>query len=52
MTFRSVPQKTSGGQDEIWSADEQTRELLSLMLLELKKITFQLSLITDEEDRE
>ena len=52
MTFRSVPQKTRAGQDEIWSADEQARELLSLMLLELKKITFQLSLITDEEDRE
>lgn len=54
MTKISNPQQTEGGRQELTIADDNAQELLYQILVELKKISLQLSIITDidvsEED--
>lgn len=49
MTYIPLPQKEKGGQKEIWTADEDIKELLRQVLVELKTMNIHLHTITEEE---
>ena len=48
MSYFKNPEKVEGGQREVITSDDNTQEILSEILKELKKMNIHLSLITDE----
>ncbi len=48
MTYQPVPITEAGGQKRIWSADEETRELLRKILLEIRKLVAHAEIVTGE----
>jgi len=49
MTYIPLPQEKEGGQKKIWTNDQNVKELLEQMLLELKEIKLHLKIVTGEE---
>jgi hypothetical protein len=49
MTYQLSPIQTAGGQRRVWTADDETRELLRLILAELRIMNLHLSTMTDNE---
>ena len=49
MTYQPMPLKEAGGQKSVQSADQQTRELLRAILLELRKLSVHMKLVTGEQ---
>ena len=49
MAYKPQPIKTEGGQKQAVVADEDTQQLLKDILKELKKMNFQLMILTDNE---
>lgn len=47
MTYQPTPHKTEGGNRKAWTADDTTRQVLELVLIELQKINVQLALMND-----
>lgn len=47
MTYKPMPLQTAGGQKRIWSADDETRELLKMILVELRIMNLHNSVKTD-----
>lgn len=47
MTYQPQPIQESGGQKRTWTADDETRELLKLILTELRIANLHLSVMTD-----
>ena len=47
MSYFSQPQKEEGGQRQTVVSDDRLADLLNDILLELKKITLQLAILTD-----
>ncbi len=48
MSHVIVPQVESGGQRVVWVMDQEARETLKLILLELRKMNVHLAVITGE----
>lgn len=49
MTYKPTPIKTEGGRNMAIVSDDDGRDLLNRILVELQKINTQLALINDEE---
>lgn len=47
MTYQPMPLQEAGDQKRIWSADDETRELLKVILAELRIMNLHLSVMTD-----
>lgn len=47
MTYQPQPIQESGGQKRAWTADDETRELLKMVLIELRIMNLHLSDMTD-----
>lgn len=47
MTYQLLPIQTAGGQDRAWTADYEARELLKMILAELRVMNLHLSTMTD-----
>jgi len=47
MSYNPNPQNIEGGQPEVTVGDEDVRGLLEKILKEMKKMNFQLSILTD-----
>ena len=47
MTYIAIPKQTKGSKKEVITADNDTQQLLSEILAELKKLNLQLAIITD-----
>ncbi len=49
MTYQPMPIAEAGGQKRVQSADDETRELLRAILLELRKLSVHMQIITGEQ---
>jgi hypothetical protein len=47
MTYQPIPAQEAGGQRRLWSADDEVRELLKELLVEMKIVNLHLSVMTD-----
>ena len=52
MTYVPHPLKTEGGQDKVWVADENVRQVLLRILKEIRIMNIHLEAMTDEEIKE
>lgn len=52
MTYIPFPIKTEGGQDRVWVADENVRQVLLRVLKEMRIMNIHLQSMTDEEIKE
>ena len=49
MTFIPLPQAEPGGQKKVWSSDDDVKNVLLEILIELQKMNVHLYSITDEQ---
>lgn len=49
MSYDPLPVQTSGGQERVWTADDETRELLKMILSELRIMNMYFASMTDIE---
>lgn len=49
VTYQPMPLTEAGGQKHVQSADEETRELLRHILLELRKLSVHMKIVTGEQ---
>ncbi len=47
MSYLPQPIQETGGQKRVWTADDETRELLKMVLTELRIMNLHLSVMTD-----
>lgn len=47
MAYKPQPLQTSGGQERVWTADDETRELLKMILVELRIMNLHNAVKTD-----
>lgn len=47
MAYKPTPIQETGGQKRAWTADDETRELLKMVLTELRIMNLHLSVMTD-----
>jgi hypothetical protein len=47
MAYKPHPLQTSGGQKRVWTADDETRELLKMILIELRIMNLHNAVKTD-----
>jgi hypothetical protein len=47
MAYKPMPIQESGGQKRTWTADDETREVLKMILTELRIVNLHLSVMTD-----
>jgi hypothetical protein len=47
MSYDPLPVQTSGGQERVWTADDETRELLKMILVELRIMNLHHTVQTD-----
>lgn len=47
MAYKPIPIQEAGGQKRAWTADDETRELLKMVLAELRIMNLHLSTMTD-----
>ena len=52
MTYIPHPLKTEGGQDKVWVADENVRQVLLRILKEIRIMNIHLETMTDEQVKE
>jgi len=52
MTYVPQPQKVEGGQNKVWVADDNVRQLLLRILKEMRIMNIHLEAMTDEQIKE